>query len=157
MNCQRITGGFLSAVLLLAVVLPAMCGQCRAIPAEANCAEEHKSGAKTHDHSSASVNAQCESCTGDSLTLTARFSQQDSGAETYLFGCSKISCASNALARVAVFRPSSPRTSSLLLTRVLADSDRHVLPAPEMAGIIQPKSKNSAASVSSADRPVLKL
>jgi hypothetical protein len=67
MNLRRIAGGGLVALLLLSMALPAMCGQCRAVAADASCADRHGSTGQRHQGSQ-SMAANCDSC-GDQFSL----------------------------------------------------------------------------------------
>jgi hypothetical protein len=58
---RRAFGVVLSAVLLLAMALPVLCGKCRATAANSDCAEDHGGKAKQPGDSSAGY-ADCDHC-----------------------------------------------------------------------------------------------
>jgi hypothetical protein len=60
---RRAFGIVLSSVLLLMIALPTVCGNCQAIAARSDCAEDHGGKAK-HPGSSPLWNADCHHCDG---------------------------------------------------------------------------------------------
>jgi hypothetical protein len=72
---RRAFGAALSAVLLLAMVLPALCGKCRGLAAHPDCARDDD-GTIRHHGGSSSGYTDCDHCDGSQGISAARQAHQ---------------------------------------------------------------------------------
>jgi hypothetical protein len=79
----RAFGAVLSAVLLLAMALPALCGKCQDPSAHSDCAEDHGGKTKQPDASSHGF-TDCNHC-DDRLGISANRQMQPGGPELVIF------------------------------------------------------------------------
>jgi hypothetical protein len=95
---QRAFGAVLSAVLLLAMALPALCGKCQAPAANSDCAQDH--GGKTNPPGGPSSGyTDCDHC--DALQGISANRQMNPGTPEFV-----------------IFLPDSPRTQSHYSNRI---------------------------------------
>jgi hypothetical protein len=92
MEWRRVTGGFLAAILLLTIALPAMCGQCHVAAAEPSCAHTHKSTAPWHQGAAASGRTGCKNCAAEVVMSGVRQGRETPTAARYDAGCASNLC-----------------------------------------------------------------
>jgi hypothetical protein len=92
MEWRRIVGGVLAASLLLTMTLPAVCEKCLRILAAASCGEDHETVAAGHNHLAMSMDASCDSCSGENEISANHLAHQVPASEFLLPGCAQNHC-----------------------------------------------------------------
>jgi len=105
---RRAFGVVLSAVLLLAMVLPALCGKCDLAGSKTDCAEEH--GGTTKQHGGSSGYADCDHC-DDSQGISANRQMNPGILEFLIFLPDSARTQPDASNRIATTFSTSSRSS----------------------------------------------
>lgn len=105
---RRAFGAVLSAVLLLAMALPALCGKCQAAAANSDCAEDHNG--KLQPDGSSSGYTDCDHC-DEAPGISANRQMQPDAPELVIFLRDSDSTPHHGSNRVAATFATSPTNS----------------------------------------------
>lgn len=97
MPWRRITGSVLAALLLLASVLPAMCGECPKATREDSCGESHGVVAAMAE--------KCASCSDEGRNDAKKFAPPHAASDSLLLSGVSMHCSDEAVSMVLLAEP----------------------------------------------------
>jgi hypothetical protein len=107
MPWRRITGGVLAALLLLASVLPAMCGECPKVTRADSCGESHGVvAAENHAIGSvAAMDEKCANCSDEGRNDAKKFAFPHAASDSLLLSGVLMHCSDEAVSVALLAEP----------------------------------------------------